>query len=50
MIDKNDPRFDVALSMDDPDFAQSNRDEIARRVGCPVWLFEPSLVLDRAGA
>lgn len=40
----------VALSVrpeDDPAFARSNRDEIAKRCGCPVWLFEPARVLDR---
>jgi len=43
----------VAMSVrpdDDPAFAQSNRDEIAKRAGCPVWLFEPARVLDRDGA
>jgi dethiobiotin synthetase len=41
----------VALSVrpdDDPGFAQSNRDEISKRTGCPVWLFDPVRVLDRA--
>jgi hypothetical protein len=35
---------------DDPAFAESNRDEIAKRAGAPVWLFEPGRVLDRHGA
>jgi dethiobiotin synthetase len=43
----------VALSVrpdDEPAFACSNREEIAKRAGCPVWLFEPGRVLDRDGA
>lgn len=41
----------IALSVlptDDPELARANRDEIARRADCPVWLFEPTMVLDRA--
>ena len=41
----------IALSVlptDDRDFARENRDEIARRAGCPVWLFDAATVLDRA--
>jgi dethiobiotin synthetase len=41
----------IALSVlptDDPDLARSNRDEIASRAGCPVWMVEPGAILDRS--
>jgi len=31
---------------DDPDLARSNRDEIARRAGCAVWMVEPTAILN----
>jgi dethiobiotin synthetase len=37
-----------ALPSDAMDLARSNRDEIAERVGCPVWLVDPPAILDRS--